>query len=76
VLEAGGLGEVEFAADERFDALGLGLVVELDRAVEIAVVREGQGLHAEGGGAVHQAVDAAGAVEQAVVAMDVEMDEI
>jgi hypothetical protein len=40
------------------------------------MVRQGQGLHAEGGGAVHQAVDAAGAVEQAVVAMDVKMDEI
>ena len=75
-FEAGAGGEVEFAADQRLDALGLGLVVELDRAVEIAVVREGQRLHPEGVGPVHQAVDPAGAIQQGVVAMDVKMDEI
>ena len=75
-FEAGGFDEVEFAADERLDALGLGLVVELDRAVEIAVVGEGEGAHAELGGAIHQPVDAAAAIEQAVVGVDVEMDEI
>ena len=32
--------------------------------------------HAELGGAVHQTIDAAAAVEQAVVRVDVEMDEI
>ena len=46
------------------------------RAVKVAVVGEGESLHAEGLGAVHQAVDPAGAIEEAVVAVDVKMDEI
>ena len=75
-LEAGGFDEVELAADDGLDALGLGGVVELDRAVEIAVVGKGEGGHAEFHGPVHEPVDAAGAIEEAVVAVDVEMDEI
>ena len=75
-LQARASREVEFAADERLEALGLGLVVELDRAVQIPMVGEGEGLHPQPGGAVHQAVDTASAVQQAVVAVDMEMDEI
>ena len=40
------------------------------------MVGEGQRAHAQFDRPVHQPVDPAGAVEQAVVAMDVEMDEI
>ena len=40
------------------------------------MVGERQGLHAQFRRAIHQPVDAAGSVEQAVVAMDMEMDEI
>ena len=75
-LEPRTLGEVDFAADQRLDAAGLRLEVEVDRPEKIPVVGERQRLHAQPGGAVHQAVDAAGAVEQAVVRVDVEMDEI
>lgn len=71
-----GFDEVEFAANQGLDALGLGLVVELDRAKEIAVVGDGQRAHSQFGGPVHQPVDSAAAVEQAVVRVDVEMDEI
>jgi hypothetical protein len=76
LLEARSFDEVELAADERLDALGLGGVVELDRAVEIAVIGEGDGGHAELDRAVHQPVDPAAAVEQAVVGVDVEVDEV
>ena len=60
----------------QLDAFGFGLVVEIDRTVEIPVVGEGQRLHAQLRGTRHQPVDAAGAVEQGVVAMDVKVDEI
>ncbi len=40
------------------------------------MVGEGERGHAEGNGAVHEPVDPAGTVEQAVVGMDVKMDEI
>ena len=75
-LEARGFDEVEFAADDRLDAFGLGGVVELDRAVKIAVVGERESLHPQLRRAIHQPVDPARAVEQAVVGMDVEVDEI
>ena len=70
------LGKVKFAADQRLDPLGLGLVVELDRPVEIAVVRERHGTHPQFLGPFHEPVDPAAAVEQAVVSVDVQMDEI
>ena len=63
LLEAGGLDEIEFTADEGLDAFGFGLVVEFDRAVEVAMVGEGDGLHAEFGRTVHQPVDPARTVE-------------
>lgn len=75
-LEAGAGGKVELAADEGLDALVFGLIVELYGAVEVTVVSQGQGLHAEGGGAVHEPVDPAGPVEQGVIGMDVKMNEI
>jgi small subunit ribosomal protein S21 len=40
------------------------------------VVGEREGLHAEPGGAVHQAINPAGAIEQAVVGVDMEVDEV
>ena len=75
-LQARALRQVKFAADERLQALGLGRAVEFDRAVEVAVVGQREGGHAERGGPVHQPVDPAGSIQQAVVAVDVEMDEI
>src|ERR1035437_5985194 len=42
-FEAGGFDEVEFAAKDRLEVFLPGLGVELDRAVEIAMVSEGDG---------------------------------
>jgi hypothetical protein len=75
-LEAGRLNEVELATDERFDAFGFGGIVEVDGAKKVSVVGEREGGHAEGNCPVHQAINAASAVEQTVVRMNVEMDEI
>src|SRR5207247_10844158 len=49
-------------------------LVELDGAVHHAVVREPEGGLAEGGGALREAVDLAGAVEERVLRMDVQVD--
>jgi small subunit ribosomal protein S21 len=40
------------------------------------MVGQGEGLHAHVTGFLHQPVDAAGAVEEAVIGMDVEVDEV
>ena len=52
----------------------LARLVELQRAVEIAVVGERQGVHAQLFGPRDQAFDRAGAVQQAVVAMAMQMN--
>ena len=70
------LGEVEFAPDEGLDPLALGHRVKINRAEQIAVVGQGQGAHAELARPLGQLVDPAGPVQQAVVRMDMEMDEI
>ena len=69
------LRDVDFAADDGMDALGFGRVVELDGAEEIAVVGHGDGGHFLLGDDVHELVDFAGAVEQGIVGVVVEMNE-
>ena len=69
------VAEVHLAADQRLDALLPCLAVELDGAGERAVVRErdrGHVVLGRGGGEVR---DAAGAVEDRVLGVNVEMDE-
>jgi len=75
-FEARTFDKVELAADDRLDLLGFRHVIELDRAKQVAVVRERERLHPEGGRAVRQLVYPAGAIEQAIVAVDVEVYEI
>ena len=53
----------------------LGLVVELDRAEQIAVVGHGDGGHLLLCDELHQLRDLAGAVEQRVVGVAVKVDE-
>ena len=65
--------EVDLAADDRLDpGLARGLV-ELDRAVHHAVVGEPERGLPERGGALDEAVDLRGAVEQRVLGVDVEV---
>ena len=73
--------EVELAAEERLElhvALGalLGLVPEIEEAEEVAVVGDRHRAHVHIARALHQAVDAATAVEHAVVRMHVEVHEV
>jgi len=68
-------GDVELQADDGLDALVPGGAVELHNAAQRAVVGERHGGHAELPGPPHQVFHAAGAVQQRVLAVDVEMDE-
>ena len=57
------------------DAVGFGGVVELDGAEEIAVIGHADGGHLLFGADLHELVDFAGAVEQGIVGVVVEVDE-
>ena len=76
LFEARALDEIDFAADERLHAFGFGGVEKIDRPEQHAVVGQRHGGLAQLRHAADQAVDAAGAVEQAVVAVDMQVDEI
>ena len=68
-------GDVGFVADDRVEAGRLAFPVELDGAVEVAVVGQGEGVHALRLGVGRQFREAVGAVEQAVMAVAVQMNE-
>ena len=76
LIKAGAGGHIDLTADDRLDACLFCGLIELDTAVHDAVVRDGDGALAALLDAVHQLVDAAGTVQQAVFGMDVEMNEV
>ena len=57
-------------------ACGFGCIIKGNAAVHNAVVRDGDGILAALLDAVHELVDTAGTVQQAVFGMDVEMNEV
>jgi hypothetical protein len=65
--------EIRLEADDRLDAVLAGGLVELDRAVHHAVVREAQRGLPELRGALGELVDVACPVEQRVLGVDVEV---
>ena len=67
--------DVGLDAEDRVDARVLGRFVELQRTVQIAVVGQGQGVHAQLFGPLQEAGDFAGAVQEAIVAMAMQMGE-
>jgi hypothetical protein len=75
LLDVPVVGDVHLAADERPDALGTRRPVEVDRAGERAVVGERDRRHPELRRALRQVGDPAGAVEDRVLGVDVEVDE-
>ena len=69
------VSDVHLAPEDRLDALLVALAVELDGAGERAVIGERDGGHLQLGRAGGQRGDAAGAVEDRVLRVDVEVDE-
>ena len=74
-LGAAAGGDVGLQAEDRVDAQFLRLPVELHRPVQVAVVGQGQGVHLQGLGPVEQAADRARPVQEAVVAVTVQVGE-
>ena len=73
---AGGIrGEVGLHADDRFDARGRGLLVEVVGTEDVAVVGHRQGRHAHALDLGEQFGQPRGAVEHRVLGMDVQMHE-
>ena len=56
--------DVDLTAQDRFDPLLFGRLVEFDAAEEIAVIRDGHSGHPQVLGLVHQGVDRNGAVQK------------
>ena len=69
------VGDVDLAAEHRLDSLVPRRLVEVDRTGERAVVGERDRRHLELGGALREVRDPAGAVEDRVLGVDVEVDE-
>jgi hypothetical protein len=70
------LADIEFAAEDGLDAFVLGGFKEVDCAVDVAVVGHGDGFLAEGGDAVDELGDVAGAVEEGVFGVEMEVGEL
>ena len=68
-------GEVRLDADDRLDAVLLGLGPELVGPEDVTVVRRGQGRHTHLSRALEQLVDAGGAIEHGVLGVHVQVDE-
>ena len=68
-------GDVDLAAEDGLDALGLGLLEELDGAEDVAVVGDGHGGHLVLVGRADEVRHAQAAVEDAVLGMVVQVDE-
>ena len=74
-LVAALVGHVELGAEDRLDALGPALLVEVEDPVHVPVVGDPQGRLAVGGGGRHDLLDPGGAVEHGVLGVDVEVRE-
>ncbi len=72
---AGVTGDVCLDADDGLDAASVRFLVELDSAVEDAVVREGDRLLAQFAGAGHEQRDAGESVQEGVFGVKVEVSE-
>ncbi len=75
-LEPAARRHVELAAHDGLDPRLLGGAVEVHRPEEIAVVGERDGGERELLGLLHQPLELGGAVEQAVLGVDVQVDEV
>ncbi len=61
--------------DDGFDPRATALQVELHSSVQRAVVGDGQAIHAQCLGSLHQRADAAEAIQKAIFGMDVKVSE-
>jgi hypothetical protein len=74
-LEAAGGRDVDFAADDRLDAVTDRLAVKFHSAEHVAVVGHGNGRLPERFDAIEQFVDLVRAIQQTIFGVTVEMNE-
>src|SRR4029450_12438509 len=67
--------DIHLAADERLDAAGFRLPIELDHPCQGAVIGQGAGRHLEPLGLLHESRNAARPVQDRVLRVDVQVDE-
>ena len=67
--------DVDLATDDRLDAARGGVMVELLGREQIAMIGDGYGRHAAARRFAHQFLNVAGAVEQAVVRVQMQVNE-
>ena len=71
-----GIGrDISLDAEDRFDAGLFGLGIEVDRAIEIAMIGHGNGIHAKVLDPGNQPIDPVGTVEQAVLSVQMKVNE-
>lgn len=82
------IDEVSFAAKERFDFVAQwllcffirrrlgGLAPEIKKPEKVSVVSDGNGFLPERRGAIHESVNAAATIKEAIIGMDVQVDKI
>ena len=76
LLQPAARRHIHLAADDRLDALGAGGLVEINRAVKHAVVRDGQRGEAQLVRPVNEPVQPASAVQQRVLGVQMEVNKI
>src|SRR5579862_2492976 len=69
------LADVELAAEDGLDPLLLGGLEEVDGSVDVAVVGDGNGFLSDVGDALYELFYVAGAIEEGVVGVQVQMGE-
>ncbi len=70
------LREIEFTADDRVDAVGLGVLVEFNGPVQDPVIGDREGLHVHLPCGLHGLLDLHRAVEEAVAGVKMEVTEL
>jgi len=71
--EATSRSNIGFVANDRIESFRFGLAVEFQRAVQIAVVGQGQGVHPQFLGSLHELVNRCCSIEQTIVTVAVKM---
>ncbi len=75
-IVAGALGNIDFAANQRFDLMLFAGFVKLDGPAHDPVVGHGQSWHSLSGGVFDHIVDAVTSVEQAIFGVSVKVNKL
>ncbi len=69
-------GDIQFAADDRFDSVLIGMLIKIDRPVKIAMIGHRNGGHLIFFCLLKKVIETNRAVEETVLGMNVKMNKI